>query len=180
MRSDGNKVDEKESQENSEKTQGIMEEGSTNDDSYDQNKRWEEFVDANDNKAAPNIGLYVNAKSRRIKASIRFKAAINECIQNLRHTANGIISEVVEPICNTDIERLDVAEENIIQTMVANHSRRTKLMEQMDNADSAWKCKYNDLTTKILNNVSKRITRFELNVLHSYLLFNRFVFILTP
>jgi hypothetical protein len=132
----------------------MMAEGSGSDENDDQNKRWMEFVHVAETKAIPNFEAYIKAKAIRTETSIRFVNAIDACIQTLRDTTDGVLSNVVEPICNQYSERFNGTEENIIKTMVSNHSRRNKLLELMHNADAAWSNNYNKLTAEIMGDVS--------------------------
>jgi hypothetical protein len=124
------------------------------DENNDQNKRWNDFVDLVETKAVPNLDAYIKAKTVRSETSIRFANAIDACIQTLRDTTDGILSDAVEPICNRYSERFNDTEESITRMMVSNHSRRSKMLGLMRDADVAWNNKYNKLTAEIMGNVS--------------------------
>lgn len=169
--SDSNKDAEKKRHEPEEGLQMMAEEESGNDENDDQNKRWMEFVDVVETKAIPNLEAYSKAKAIRTETSIRFVNSIDACIQTLRDTTDGVLSDVVEPICNQYAERFNDTEENIIKTMVSNHSRRNKLLELMHNTDAAWSNTYNKLTAEIMGDVSnatKNIIRINFGPLPLY------------
>ena len=151
---DSNKDADKERLEPEGGLQMISEEGNGNDENNDQSKRWMEFVDVVETKAIPNLEAYSNAKAIRTETSIRFVNSIDACIQTLHDTIDGVLSDVVEPICNQYSEGFNDTEDNIITTMVSNHSRRNKLLELMHNADAAWSINYNKLTSEIMGDVS--------------------------
>ena len=132
----------------------ILGEESSDNNHDDPSKNWENFVNVVDTKAIPNLKAYIKAKDLRTETSSRFVNAMDSCIQALRDTTDGVLSDVVEPICNQYSELFKDAEESIIGTMVSNHSRRKKLLELMQRADAAWSKKSIELTTEIMGGVS--------------------------
>ena len=131
------------------------EEKSTESSEFNTIDHWEEFVGFVDGKSIPNLDAYIKVKEIRTEASIRFVDSMNECIQTLRDTTEGILSEVVEPVCNRYSEGFNDDEDSIIETMVSNHSRRKELLELLRSADAAWANKYNKLMAEITADVSK-------------------------
>jgi hypothetical protein len=121
------------------------------DDDDDHNKRWKGFVDSVDVKETPNLEAYLQEKRTRKLSAEQFENAIDVCIQSLRETTNEILSDVIEPVCNQYTERFDNTEDNIIKTLVSNHSRRNNLMKLMHDADDAWNNQFHKLTADILN-----------------------------
>jgi hypothetical protein len=121
------------------------------DDDDDHNKRWKGFVDSVDVKETPNLEAYLQEKRTRKLSAEQFENAIDVCIQSLRETSNEILSDVIEPVCNQYTERFDNTEDNIIKTLVSNHSRRNNLMKLMHDADDAWNNQFHKLTADILN-----------------------------
>lgn len=132
------------------------EENNQDTDNNDSDDHWKEFVDAVDAKSIPNLDAYMKAKAIRTETSIRFVNAMDACIQTLRDTTEGILSEVVEPICNRHSEHFNYEEESIVETMVSNHSRRKELLELLHSTDVAWANKYNKLTADIMGDVSNQ------------------------
>ena len=141
--------------EESEEDMGVEEnDGSDDNDSdndSDHSKRWNGFVDSVDVKETPNLQAYLQEKKTRKCSAEQFENAIDVCIQSLRGTTNEILSDVIEPVCNQYTERFDNTEDNIIKNLVSNHSRRSKLMKLMHDADDTWNNQFHKLTADILN-----------------------------
>ena len=141
--------------EESEEDMGVEEnDGSDDNDSDNENdhsKRWNGFVDSVDVKETPNLQAYLQEKKTRKCSAEQFETAMDVCIQSLRDTTNEILSDVIEPVCNQYTERFDHTEDDIIKNLVSNHSRRSKLMKLMHDADDTWNNQFHKLTADILN-----------------------------
>lgn len=128
-----------------------VEESDENDSGDDHNKRWKFFIDSINVEETPNLDSYIEAKNSRGEKVEQFANAIGSIVQSMRDTANEIVSDVIEPVCNEYTERFENAEQNIIKTMVSNHSRRQNLSKLMVDADMAWSNQYTKLMTDIWN-----------------------------
>lgn len=118
------------------------------------NDHWKAFVNSVDVESVPNLDAYIKTKAVRNETSTRLVNAMDDLIQSLRDSTEEILSELVGPICNSCSENFSHTEEDIIETMVSNHSRRKEFLEIVHSADVAWAFKCNELTAEIMGEVS--------------------------
>ena len=106
------------------------------DDNDDEDAQWKALVVSGVGPdQAPNLAMYMGAKSCRERAKEQFSAALDECMANLTEGVTEMLQDLVVPVHEEQRERFDAYEDDIIATMTSNHERRKVFQESLERAD---------------------------------------------
>lgn len=117
---------------------------------------WESFCKdvGNDSRdeLVPNLQAYIKAKERRFNIRAEFEQALDECMENLRNSTEGILAEGAS-ICEEYTSRLDEMEADVTSLFLSNHRRRKNCFDLIQKADAKWKQQLSTLVAKVLAEV---------------------------
>jgi len=115
--------------------------------------KWELWVDETCNKGTSpaNLEAYMTAKEAREDVKRAFETALDECLQGITQAmTEDLLRETVGFVYQEQSERFQLQESNIIATIQSNHDRRSRMIEQVEQANANWGRDYKKMRYAVL------------------------------
>ncbi|KAG7347279.1 hypothetical protein IV203_015984 [Nitzschia inconspicua] len=117
-------------------------------------KAWTKFAATTAGKDAPNLQEFVAAKQIRLRRREDFELAVNDCVLALQELSTAMVAETSKPICRRRKDWLSEIEQDIVETLVVNCSRRQSCLTRMEESDRQWRKKFATVTKNVSSGAS--------------------------
>ncbi|KAG7367902.1 hypothetical protein IV203_030645 [Nitzschia inconspicua] len=118
------------------------------------NKAWTKFAATTAGKDAPNLQEFVAAKQIRLRRREEFEQAVHDCVLALQELSIAMVAETSKPICRRRKDWLSEIEQDIVETLVVNCSRRQSCLTRMEESDRQWRKTFATVTGNVSSGAS--------------------------
>jgi hypothetical protein len=109
-----------------------------------------DFVDNVDVKEEKDLAQYLEVKKELEEKRLVLQETLELCIKSLDGSSKQFLLETCLPVCYNMNSRRESKDKDINDILTSNHTRRTRCLKSMDDANTAWKERYEKVTANIL------------------------------